>query len=379
MGDRAIVVGGGIGGLAAGLALHQHGWRVEVLERAAEFSEIGAGLAVQPNALSALDQLGLGAAVRDRGLIEPPLGIRGANGRWLTRYDLPALRNGVKQWVMLERADLLHLLLSAVPARILRPGVDVYDVTRDGVVEHSQGTSKADVVVGADGLRSVIRRSMWPEAPGPRFAGFGTQRFITTPHDVDGTVETWGRGARFGYSPLPDGRVYCYVMADAAEGVGGDFVGLRRRLIDWHTPIPELVAAADETGAIYHDTFDLPNLRTFVSGRVALLGDAAHAMTPNLGQGAGQALEDAVVLAAALDGAAVSDALNTYDRVRRPRTQMVVQRSRRVAAIARGGTPLLAPVRDLAMSLAPRSTMTKTLEPIVSWRADAAHAGTLSP
>ncbi|ONM49602.1 FAD-dependent monooxygenase [Nocardia donostiensis] len=370
MGRQAVVIGGGIGGLAAALALYRRGWGVEVLERAPEFAEVGAGLALQPNALSALEHLGLGDAVRDRGLTDPPVGIRTASGRWLIRNDLPELRRRYGQWIMLPRTELLDLLRAALPSEVLRPSIEVTEVSADGTVVHSGGISQADLVVGADGLRSVTRRSLWPDEPGPRYAGFGTWRLIVAPRAVDGSVETWGRRARFGYAPLPDGRVYCYIMVDAAQGDRGSLAELRRSLTDWHAPIPALLADADETTALYHDTFELPELRTYVSGRVALLGDAAHAMTPNLGQGAGQALEDAVVLAGAVEDATVPAGLEVYDRVRRPRTQMVVRRSRRIGAMARGFTPLFAPVRDAAMNLAPRSVMARSLAPIVGWTAD---------
>ncbi|MCP2169878.1 FAD-dependent monooxygenase [Goodfellowiella coeruleoviolacea] len=377
---KAIVVGGGVGGLAAAVALHRQGWRIEVLERAPAFTEVGAGLALQPNALRALDALGLGAAVRERALTDPPLGIRDQTGRWLIRNDLAGLRRRYGQWALIHRADLLDLLLAALPAEALRPGVEVRQVGADGTVVHTQGTATADLVVAADGLHSVTRRSLWPQAPGPRYAGYVTWRFIAPPRPVEGSVESWGRGERFGYAPLPDGRVYCYVMANAPRGAGGGLAELRRRFAGWHNPIPALLDAVaaehagpgqhpDEHAVLRHDTHELPDLDSYVSGRVALLGDAAHAMTPNLGQGAGQALEDAVVLGKAVASADVTAALAAYDRSRRPRTQRVVRRSHQLGVLAHQESAVLGTARNTALRMTPPSVYTRSLGSVLSWTA----------
>ncbi|MCP3805166.1 FAD-dependent monooxygenase [Allokutzneria sp. A3M-2-11 16] len=356
---RAVVVGGGIGGLASAVALTRSGWQVEVLERAAEFGEVGAGLAVQPNALRALDALGLGDAVRERASTEAPAGIRAPSGRWLSRTDPGELRRRYGQWAMVHRADLLEILHAAIPADALRPGVDVHEVRRDGTVLHSGGTSTGDLVVGADGIRSITRRSVWGEAPAPRYAGYSTWRAISNV-PVRESVETWGRGERFGYSPLPDGRTYFYAVVNAPEGEEGGADELRRRFAHWHDPIPALVNAVEGTALLRHDTYELPNLSSYVAGKAALVGDAAHAMTPNLGQGACQALEDAVVLAAA-------DGLAEYDRLRRPRTQMVVRRSHRLGVIAHWAAPALVGVRNTVLRMLPRSSFSRSMAPVLDW------------
>ncbi|MGP3989110.1 FAD-dependent monooxygenase [Streptomyces sp. 3N207] len=364
---KAVVIGGGIGGLAAALALHQRGWRIEVLERAPRFTEVGAGLAIQPNALRALDALGLGTPIRAGAFAGPPRGIRAARGNWLVRNDTDELERRYGRWVMLPRAELLAQLRTALPSEALRPGIEVRGVLGDGTVTHTEGNSAADLVVGADGLHSITRRSVWPDATGPRYAGYGTWRLIVKPRAVEGSVETWGRGVRVGYAPLPDGRVYCYVMVTAAEGVRGRLPELRRRLSDWHDPIPALLDDADADSALYHDTCQLPDLHTYVSGKVALVGDAAHAMTPDLGQGACQALEDAVVLARAMEQVTVAEGLAAYDRARRPRTQMIARRSRRIGAMAHRFGPALTPARNAFMRMTPRSAFVRSLAPVIGW------------
>ncbi|WP_410664145.1 FAD-dependent monooxygenase [Amycolatopsis sp. lyj-84] len=364
---KVTIVGGGIGGLAAAVAFHRRGWEVEVLERAPEFTEIGAGVSIQPNALRALDAIGLGDRLRDGGLADPVAGVRLANGRWLVRNDVDDLRRRFGQWVTVHRADLIDLLVEALPARALRPGTDVREVRPDGTVVHGGGETVADLVVGADGVHSVTRRSLWPEIPGPRYVGYTTWRFIVPPHPVGESVETWGRGERFGQLPLPDGRVYCYVMANAPARSRTGLDRLRERFARWHDPIPALLSAAREETVSQHDVHQLPELPTYVSGTVALLGDAAHAMTPNLGQGACQALEDAVTLAAVVDKLGVPAGLEEYDRSRRPRTQLIARRSRQVGAPAHWTSPPLIALRDAMLPRLPKSFFERSITPAYTW------------
>ncbi len=364
---RAIIIGGGIAGLASALALTRRGWQVEVLERAPEFTEVGAGLSLWPNALRALDALGVGEGVRARAALEGQAGIRDAAGRWLSRADTADLERRYGAVAMIHRADLLAALRAAVPQEALRPGITVSGVRPDGTVAHSAGQSQADLVVGADGVGSVTRRSVWPEAPAPRYAGYTAWRVVTPPVAVGEASESWGRGERFGYAPLPDGRVYCYATANAPESApDGGLAGLRARFGGWHDPIPALLDAAAPGAVLHHDLYELPPLKAYVSGKVVLAGDAAHAMTPNLGQGACQALEDAVVLGSVL---ASGDGLGAYDRQRRPRTQMITRRSRRIGVAAQWACPAAVTVRNTALRLLPPSSLARSLAPVLDWAA----------
>jgi 2-polyprenyl-6-methoxyphenol hydroxylase-like FAD-dependent oxidoreductase len=168
---------------------------------------------------------------------------------------------------------------------------------------------------------------------------------------------------------MPDGRVYCYLMANAPEGSRCGLDELRARFAQWPDPIPALLASAGDDALLQHDTYELPRLGSFVSGRVALLGDAAHAMTPNLGQGACQALEDAVTLAACVDRAGVRAGLAAYDRARRPRTQMLARRSRQVGAPAHWTSPVLTTARDTVIPLLPGSVFGRSIAPAYAWTA----------
>ncbi|QLY33342.1 FAD-dependent monooxygenase [Nocardia huaxiensis] len=362
---KAVIVGGGIGGLATAIAFRRRGWEVEVLERSTRIEEVGAGLSLWPNALRALDALGLGETVRGRARADGSAGIRDSRGRWLSRTDTEAIRTQYGSPVMMHRADLLDILRAAVPEAAVRTGISVTAAQADGVVTHSAGTSAGDVVVGADGIHSVVRRAVCG-AIEPRYSGYTAWRVVVTPTEpIDDMGESWGRGERFGYSPLPDGRVYCFATADMAAGTpGGGLLELRTRFGSWHDPIPALLAAVDEATILKHDLYDLPPLKTYVAGRIALIGDAAHAMTPNLGQGACQALEDAVVLAhvATRDGD-----LTRYDTQRRPRTQMIAERSRLVGSVGQLSSPAAVLLRNALLRWTPPSAQSRSLAKVLDW------------
>lgn len=234
---KALIVGGGIGGLAAAVALSQRGWDVEVFERAPRFAEVGAGLSLWPNAVTALTDLGVADRVVAQAVPHRQGGIRDASGRWLMRTDGAALRTRFGAVLMIHRADLLDLLREALPDDVvLHPGVTVHRADGSGVIHHSRGSASGDVLIGADGIRSVVRDSLWGHIA-PRYAGYTAWRFVTASPlpAISDSGESWGRGSRFGYAPLPDGRIYCYAVANAPEGAAGD--GLRElwhRFGDWH-------------------------------------------------------------------------------------------------------------------------------------------------
>lgn len=363
--SKAIIVGGGIGGLATAVALTRHGWAVEVLERAPSITEVGAGLSLWPNALRALDALGLGDEVRARAVEEGSAGIRDSKGRWLSRVDADTVRARFGSPIMMHRADLLDVLRSALPEAVLRPGISVTEARTDGTVVHSAGSCTGDLVVGADGINSVVRRAVCGDIV-PRYSGYTAWRLVVTPtKPITGIGESWGRGERFGFGALSDGRVYCFATANMPPGTpGGGLAELRRRFGTWHDPIPTLLASAEESAVLKHDLYDIPALKTYVADRIALLGDAAHAMTPNLGQGACQALEDAVVLARV---ATEDPDLSRYDKQRRPRTQMIAARSRRIGTIAQLSWSPAVALRNTVVRLIPASVQAKSLAPVLDW------------
>jgi 2-polyprenyl-6-methoxyphenol hydroxylase-like FAD-dependent oxidoreductase len=359
-----VIAGAGIGGLTAAIALARAGIRVRVLERASAIHPAGAGLALQPNAMTVLARLGLddavaaaGAALSRAALLDPSGRHLGPETRFERIFKTPAARV-----VALHRARLHDVLLAAAGSGVVRTGVRVtgYEQTTGGVtVIGDDGTRlETEFLVGADGLHSAVRAQLAGNEP-PRYAGYTSWRGVTPAGTVappDRVTETWGRGERFGLVDIGFGEIYWFAVADAPPGgVDGDVrAELRARFDRWHAPVPAVLEATPPDRIIRTDIFDRDPITRWHEGRVVLLGDAAHAMTPNLGQGAAQAIEDAGTLAASLAAAAmVEDALRNYEAARVPRTRTFVLASRRFGELAQWRHPLAVFARDLLMRLTP--------------------------
>jgi len=380
----AVVIGAGVGGLAVAAGLVRAGWRVQVLERATALAPVGAGITLSPNAVKALDWLGLGGPLRARARAQGAAGLRTAGGGWLMRTSVDSLteRFGVPAFA-LHRADLQQLLLDAAGYADVRTGHRVTAARQD--LDHAsvefeaagrRGTLTARVVIAADGMGSTARSRLFPGHPGPAPAGYVTWRSVVertaaAPVDLTSFTETWGRGRRFGIVPLADGRVYWFATAPlTGSNARDDLTALASRFDRWHDPIPSLLAATRPEALLRHDIRYLREpLPTYAVGRIALLGDAAHAVTPDLGQGGAMALEDATELVAALTGTPedVPRALAAYDVARRPRTQALVRASARVGHIAQLSHPAATFVRDLAVRLTPAAFYLRSSEPTFSW------------
>lgn len=370
---HAVVVGAGIGGLTAGVALSRAGWTVAVLERAPALAPAGSGLGIGPNAVRALDAIGLSDEVRRLAAVQGAGGVRRADGRWLVRTDLGgvARRFGSPQ-LMALRADLVRMLAASLPDGVLRTGTRVTAVDRGAAgsarVVTSAGDLYADLVVAADGIHSAVRGALFPSHPGPRFAGVTAWRFVTPcPSGGVEPAESWGSGAVFGVVPLAGGLVYCYASARSGPDArnGDEAAELKRRFGGWHDPIPALVGAATPGDVLRDDVYWLAEpLPAFHTGRVAILGDAAHAMTPHLGQGACQAIEDAVVLAS------TAPDLAAYSEARLARTRMVAIASYRAARLTATTSRVAIAARNtgvwLAGHVAP-GLMLRQLSPVASW------------
>ncbi len=354
------IIGAGPGGLTAAIALQRVGCAVEVLEQAPTIRAAGAGLTLQLNAMRMLKALGLAEAVTQAGYALKSGCSARPDGRVLMRMSLTGA-DGLTG-VGILRGTLSRILHEALPADTVRCGVRVASVSRDGVVIDSQGVERVyDAVIGADGIHSAVRASVFGEKP-LRDAGATCWRGIADHDGVDTLCERMGHGQRFGSVPMGGGKTYWFAVASAAPGGtdGADPVAeLRDRFSDFEPLVDALLVATPTV--MRHDLYDLAPLDVWTAGRVTLLGDAAHAMTPNLGQGACQAIEDAVVLAGAVSRLGVPDGLSRYEETRKARARSFVRRSWTLGAVAQWENPVACWLRNLGMSLTPEVVMRRQL------------------
>jgi 2-polyprenyl-6-methoxyphenol hydroxylase-like FAD-dependent oxidoreductase len=348
-----------IGGLATAVALKRASWEVEVFERAPELGEVGAGLSLWKNAQAALDRLGLLESLR-------ALGVEGQTGAFRTPsgdifLEMKAGTSGTASGgiiLLLHRAELLAVLHRAVGPDVVRLGARCIGLHQDATTVTAQfedgREARGDLLIGADGLRSVIRDALFGSQP-PRYGGYTAWRAVTRFDQARLTPgETWGRGRRFGQWGMTGGRVYWYATETVREGQGDPPEGRQHGLLGlfrgWHRPVEALIQATDESAILRNDVYDRPALRHWSVGRATLLGDAAHPMTPDMGQGACQAIEDAVVLADCLTHSSkVADALRAYECRRIPRTSRVVRESRQAGTIAQWSSPLACRLREAVL------------------------------
>lgn len=379
MPGHAVVVGGGIAGLAAAAALRRRSWRVTVLERQSSLSEIGAGITLWPNALRALDALGAGAAIRDIGVARSSFGLSDSRGRWLTHTDTAAMVRRFGDGIIVpERRQLLAALRDACTDVDVRVSTEVDTVDADGtVVTRSGDRVDADLVVGADGLWSTVRQARWPDTR-VRPTGMLAARVIGRVADADAGAlhggEFWGRGDYAGVVPLSDGRLYAYLVVPVGAGAPTEpdeaLSWWRRRFADWCFPFPQVLADIEPSALLCHELYDLAPLPSLASGPVALVGDAGHAITPNLGQGACQALEDAVELAACLgpDATDIPGRLGGYSARRLPRVRQLAQRSRAAGFVGALHGRVPTTVRNTLVGLLPPAVLLRGFGAAVAWR-----------
>jgi len=342
---HAAIVGGGIGGLAAANALLRRGIDVTVFERATALGEVGAGVFIYPNSLRQLERMGLGEALA-------AVGAKVGEGSEYYRMDgtvvgrvLTTDSSGWNGLYGMHRADLLRVLADALPAAAVRTGHRCVGFEQDGVAARLQfangNSAEIDVVIAADGIQSVLQKYVVepskPECSGSR-AFRGLIASAKLPAWRKAAHQIWmGDGKHFMVFPVRGGQLLNYVgfVPTTSETVEswsavGDRDELAASFAGWDPRVVELLGKVES--CFWWGLYDRRPLASWTNGRLALLGDAAHAMLPHLGQGANQAIEDGVALAVLLeerDPAAVPDALRQYETFRRVRTDIVQAEARK--------------------------------------------------
>lgn len=364
---RVLIIGGGIGGMTAGYALSRAGIDATVFEQVSDAKKIyvGSGLHLWNNAIAALNAIGLGQKIaREMGPDAVIRRLRMLSNRGKLLAEISFERTAQKlgaDCIGVNRAELLAMVAEEIDEKQLRLGVrcEGFMQDGDGVLAHfADGTEeRGDILVGADGSRSLLREQLLGDGR-PRFAGYTIWEGHTDfPHDSAplGVLPiTYGPGKRFAYYRVSQSQLYWFAVGNAREGET-DPEGRRKEVLlehfsGWPTPIEEIISVTDESVMGRRDLYYRNPEKRWGEGRVTLLGDAAHAMTFDIGQGAAQSIEDAVVLAKCLtSNADAQGALREYERTRMRRTRRLQKISRNVGRAGRWRNPLAVRARELMM------------------------------
>jgi 2-polyprenyl-6-methoxyphenol hydroxylase-like FAD-dependent oxidoreductase len=356
---RALIVGGGIGGLTCAVALSRLGVPVSLVERAPAFAPVGAGITIQANAHAVLAALSVVLPETDAAVMER-FALVSTGGQVLMSGDVPHIP-GARPSVSILRSDLHRALLAGCEGVSIRLGRTVTGLSRDdrgvAVTLDDDTTERWDLVIGADGVGSAVRAALGIPSEA-RYAGYTCWRFaIEAPELVpEATIERWDGARRCGLVPLSQGRIYVFLVLTAPPGTPGpescDVAAIQARFTGLDPRLDPILERLDEHTSIHHgDICDVPEI-SFGAGRVVLLGDAAHSLTPNMGQGAGMAIEDAAALAILMrQGVAAGELPAALDARRRKRVRAILDTSWRIGQAAHMEGALARGMRDMAMRM----------------------------
>lgn len=377
IGQRCIIVGAGIGGLTAGIALQQLGFDVVVYEAAPVLKPAGAGILLAPNALNVLEQLGCREKIQQKGHIL----THGMKVTDRTRTSIQSIA-GVNekeqfgfQSSTIHRTALQQALLEELGTERVQVGKRCKNVQQDDekvtLTCEDGSTDTADILLAADGIHSVVRKQLFSDK-GLRYSGQtcwrGVAHFKAGKEWSGRGFEMWGRGIRLGILPISDEHVYWFsTLVTPAGGKDTDLQSAKDSLLDafrdFADPALPVLKATPPESIIRHDLFDFEPISQWVQGRIALIGDAAHATTPNMGQGGCQAIEDAWGLQLAFrEHASITDALLAFQELRLPKATMVVKNSYMGGKMAGLRNPLLCWIRNKMLRLIPASVVLKQLK-----------------
>lgn len=366
------IIGAGITGLSTALALQKTGFsHYTLFEKAAALNEVGAGIMMQPNAMKVLDWLGLGDAIREAGNALSHADITNQQLRSIRRGSSSLLSaDRSRQIIAIHRARLQRILFEALPAGKAELGMPLAACScKNNQVKaiFEKNIALSDLLLGADGIHSPVRNSIFPDTS-LRYSGQTCWRGIA---DMDLELnlrhiakEAWGSRRRFGFAPISDREVYWYGVANEPAG-GKDHADVKKalsaRFADFHPLVLDMIQQTPDAKIIRNDIYDLKRLPVWHQGRVCLIGDAAHATTPNMGQGACQGIEDAYYLSQLL--ARESDpeqAFSAFEALRRRKVDQVVNTSWRLGQAAHH--PIGQSLVKWIMRLSPEQALKRQME-----------------
>ncbi len=358
------IIGGGIAGLTTAIALKQKGIDSIIYEAVPEIKAVGAGLVLAANAMKALRKIGIAEDVINAGALLPSFTIYDSQGRVINKTNSTILgeKYGLDN-LTIHRSALHKVLLNKIDHDCIYTGKKLIDAVQgadDIKLYFEDGSIQlARYLVAADGIHSAVRKKIMPKAV-LRYAGYTCWRAVidASSFNLNETSETWGTARRFGLVPMKNNQLYWFACMNAPvqNSRMKHFTkeDLLEQFSNFHYPIPQVIKATRNEQLIWNDIIDLKPVSQYAFDKILLIGDAAHATTPNLGQGACQAIEDAVILAdELLQNKDVTQAFRNFERRRIKRTREIVNASWKIGSVAQLESNFLAGIRNFILRYLP--------------------------
>ena len=370
-----IISGGGIAGLTTAIALQKEGYRIKIIEYSKELKEVGAGISLGANAWKGLTLLGVTDELEMKCNRIKGTKILDQRGNTISKLNMEGFydKYGVASYAV-HRADLVNTLFQYLQHDTVEFGNKVvfHEQIEDSVKVYLEDGNviKANALIGADGIHSSVRKKYLPKLV-PRYSGYTCWRAVVKIPNKDFVIEdfteTWGAKGRFGIVPLKDNRIYWFACVNAPyqnKSVSTFTTNdLKRLFQDYHSPILDLIEETQDRELIRNDIIDLKPLERFAFGRVLLIGDSAHATTPNMGQGAGQAIEDAIILSEILKNKRnLEETFDDFNKLRMPKTKKIVNMSWWLGKIAQFEHPIQIGLRNSLIRILPSKMQEKQME-----------------
>ena len=355
--NKAIIVGGGIGGLATAIALEKIGWDYVLLEQSPQIREVGASISIWNNGIHCLKELGVKALFKEKAIFINEAVVQNHYGDVLTNMDFSNSKKHFKiLFSTIHRADLINILLQPIPPKkiILNSKVRSFSEDTTGITVQldCHKKFKGDFLIGADGIHSTIRKKLGDERT-LRYAGYTCWRGIVKIRGSFLSKETsiLGIGPKsfYGLAWLKNGKLFWFAAVSTPPDSSKELKLniLKEAFSIWPNSIKEVINRTPSDSIIRNDIYDLPPIKKWGKGRCTLIGDAAHPTTPNLAQGGGMALEDAVELAhSLLKHSYIEQALRAFEKKRYARTTAIVRDSKRFGEMSLWHHPLLVKIRN---------------------------------
>ncbi len=365
MKNRILIIGGGIAGLTTALMLQKRNIDYMIFEAVPEIKTVGAGITLAGNAMRVLKTIGLAEEVKKKGHLISFMNIEDDKGKNISEFNAEKISHdhGL-DFVAIHRADLHQVLLKNINPNKIVTGKKAIDFENhpNGITLYFQDGSQVDghAAIIADGIHSIIRKKLLPDVT-PRYSGYTCWRGeVENKWNIQKrAVETWGANGRFGYVPIGNNMIYWFACKNTSannEAMSAfGLMDLFNNFKNYVFPIPEILGATPDAQLIWSDIADLKPISRFAFSRILLLGDAAHATTPNLGQGACMAMEDALWVANEIDEHPenIEIAFSHFEKNRVPRTRYIVNTSFRLGKIAQWENPMWVKLRNVLFRIIP--------------------------